>query len=63
VRRLASTAPYYLHVTAAIEGDYESFGEISFASSIENENKKNVKVPSNMLPLSLVAHDAFHLLE
>ena len=29
-----------------VEGDYEFFGETSFASSIENENKKNEKVPS-----------------
>jgi hypothetical protein len=29
-------------------GDYESFGETSFASSIENEKRENEKMPSNI---------------
>jgi hypothetical protein len=31
-----------------MEGDYESFGEISFASSIENEKRESEKMPSNI---------------
>jgi hypothetical protein len=46
----ASTSEHGPTLIARDRGDqrvYESFGETSSASSIENENKKNEKVPSN----------------